>query len=324
MDLSIVIINWRSVDYLRECLQSIFALTLGIEFEVLVADNASYDGCDRLLRDSFPEVRFLQLEDNFGFAKANNRAAATAKGRYIVYLNPDTRILTNAMAGMTRFLDTHRGHDAVGCRIEAPDGSIQRTCARTFPTPLRQFNALAMLDRLFPRSPMFSSVELNYWDHRDSRDIDCLSGACMMVRRETVERLGGFDERLFMYGEDVDLCYRIRQGGGAIHYLASERVLHYGAGSSPPGKATAQARVAVMQRHANHFFMRKHFGRRRAAVFRLAVLTGSAVRLTATAVLLPISVLRPGRVPIAASTMGKYAGLLSWAVGLRKTRVSRV
>lgn len=317
MDVSVVIVNWRSRELLRACLRSVFARTIGPSFEVVVADNASFDGAGEMLRRHFPRVRFRQLRRNLGFSGANNLAARGARGRYLLFLNPDTELLSNAVGGMARFLDQHSDYQAVGCRLLGSDGGIQYTCARAFPTPVRQFCSLALLEKLFARRAAFAGIELRHWDHLDSREIECLSGACMMVRREAFESLGGFDEQLFMYGEDVDLCYRIRRRGGRIHYLADERVVHYGGGSSQADPRRSYL-PALMQRESNLHFMRKHHGPVIALAFRCAVGVGSVVRIGAALALIALARLAPRRIPPAPGAVGKYRALASWSLGLRK------
>jgi GT2 family glycosyltransferase len=322
MDVTVIIINWHSRDYLLGCLESLYARTRrSVSMEVVVADNGSYDGCEEALRAAFPHVAFRQLGRNRGFAAANNLAARGGRGRYVLLLNPDIEVLTDAVGAMVRFLDAHRGWDAAGCRLECADGSIQLTCARAFPSPRAQLCSLLMLDRLFPRLEAFSSVEMAYWDHRDERDVACLSGACMMVRREVFERLGGFDERLFMYAEDVDLCYRIRCGGGRIRYLAGERMVHYGGGSTSRGGRTHFA--ALMQKESNIYFMRKHFGGAAALAFRGAVATGSLVRMVAAGGVMAMALVRPRWLRPAVWTFRKYGLLVLWAIGLRRAAVMR-
>ncbi|MBD3241288.1 MAG: glycosyltransferase [Chitinivibrionales bacterium] len=316
MDVSIVIINWNSADYLRQCLRSIAARTGGVRIETIVADNGSRESPRRAIRREFPWVTFLEFGCNHGFAKANNLAARGARGRYLLFLNPDTRMVTDAITGMARFLDCHPTFDIVGSQLLNADGSIQRTCARTYPSPLRQFSQLATLDRLFPRVRFLNSVELESWDHRDSREIDCISGACLMVRKETMVRRNGFDEGLFMYAEDVDLCYRVVRSGGRIYYLASEQVIHYGGGSSQP-HSSARILSMLRQREATLYFMHKHYGRRAAMAYRAAVMAGSAVRIGTMALATPLSYALPGKALVPKGAWRKYGTMFAWSLGLR-------
>ncbi|MBD3317468.1 MAG: glycosyltransferase [Chitinivibrionales bacterium] len=321
MDVTIVIINWNSKDFVAQCLKSIYENTANLRFEVMVADNGSFDGCDDLVRKRYPHLTFKQLGRNYGFAKANNLAARGARGRYLLFLNPDTELLTDAITGMARFLDGHTVYHGAGCRLEDSTGNIQLTCARTFPSPIRQLSRLIMLYRLLPKIKAISPVEQVYWDHRDDRDVDCLSGACFMIRRDVFERIGGFDERIFMYADDVDLCYRIWRDGGKIRYLAAQRILHYGAGSTPKKKRNHFG--ALMQRESNLYFLRKHFGRPNAIAFRWAVGVGSIARMIMSVVLLPMSKVMPRRLRSVQGAFDKYRVLALWSIGLCKARVPR-
>ena len=277
VDLSVCIVNWNAIKYLPVCLESIMNCTKGINYEIIIHDNDSKDGSVALLECNYPIVHVLANKNNLGFAAGNNIASKAANGRYILYLNPDTELRTNAFEGMVRFMDRNPEYGAIGCKLENSDGTIQYTCARTFPTPFNQFCYLAMINRLFPRSKLFSSIELEYWDHNDSRDIDCISGACLLVRKEVNDSIGGFDENIFMYGEDVDICYRIRDLGYKIYYLATERIAHYG------GKSSAQVQSnhfsTILQRYSNYYFIKKTYGIVRATNYRIAVCIGSLFRI---------------------------------------------
>ena len=236
MQISIIIVNWNTKDLLRDCLQSIFDYAHGFSFEVIVVDNASQDDSCQMVKSQYPECVLIESKENLGFVKANNLALGRAKGRYIFYLNPDTRLLSNSIFAMKKILDNDSAIGAVGCKLIYPTGETQYVCARTFPTPLNQFFFLSLLNRIFPRSKFFSSVELGFWDHNDSRYIDCLSGACILARHDIIATLGGFDENIFMYAEDVDLCYRIKQLGYKIYYLADHRIVHFSGASSKQKK----------------------------------------------------------------------------------------
>ena len=227
MDVSVCIVNWNTRELLVRCLQSIRERTSGLSVEVIVVDNASTDGSGSVVGAQFPEVKLIRSADNLGFARGCNLGESVARGAFVLYLNPDTELQTNAILGMWRYLRSHPQCGAVGCRLLNTDGSIQLTCASAFPTPRNELSSLLFLDRIFPRSKVCSSRELGYWDHAESRDVECLSGACMMLPRSLAQRLAGFDETLFMYGEDLDLCCRIRRKQFHLHYLATEVISHH-------------------------------------------------------------------------------------------------
>ncbi len=315
MDVSVCIVNWNTRELLERCLQSIFGHTTGLRFEVIVVDNASSDRSAEMVADSFPRVRLIASPDNLGFARGSNLAASAALGDYILYLNPDTELVTDAIAGMWNFLRSNPSHGAVGCQLLNSDLSIQLTCAGSFPSPSNELSSLLGLDRMFPRSRFFSSRELNYWDHADSRDVECLSGACMMIARGLARDTGGFDENHFMYGEDLDLCCRVRREGWRLRYLADEVVLHHeGAASRKRGRSFAP----LLQRAANYYFLRKNFGPATALAYRGAVWFGSGVRIVGAVALAPWWVARPR--PIGWSLphfLARHADLFLWASGLK-------
>lgn len=319
MDVSVVIINWKSKDYLRQCLNSLQATAKSVSYEVIVADNASFDGSREMVETNFPGVRFLQYRKNYGFGRANNIAFREASGEHVLFLNPDTELLTDAVGGMSTFLRHNPAYGAAGCRLRNGDGSIQMTCARGFPTVRRQFNELAMLNRLFPWSPAFETVELRHWDHRDSRDVECISGACMMVRAEDFRELGGYDEQFFMYGEDVDLCYRLRKAGKSMRYLAGEQVTHFGGGSSAAAGETY--RSALRQRDANYYFMRKHYGALRSLGYRAAVGAGATIRVIVSGTILALSSVPSAPKSGGSDALKKYRGLLAWSLGLQRVGI---
>lgn len=315
MDVSVCIVNWNTRELLRHCLQSIRERTSGLALEVVVVDNASSDGSTEMVERDFPEVKLIASTENLGFARGSNLAAASSSGDFVLYLNPDTELVTNAIFGMWSFLKAHPDHGAVGCRLLNSDGSIQLTCASTFPTPRNELSSLLFLDRLFPRSQACSSRELNYWDHADSRDVDCLSGACMMLPRSLDQRLGGFDEHLFMYGEDLDLCWRISHEGLPLHYLASEVIYHHeGAASKKKGRSFAP----LFQRAANYYLLQKNFGPSAAWGYRSSVTIGSIARIVAGTVLSPLLLLRRGaQTQNVLNFLAKHLDLFLWSIGIK-------
>jgi GT2 family glycosyltransferase len=314
MDVSVCIVNWNTRELLRSCLQSIAAHTEGIAYEIIVVDNASSDDSADMVVREFPGVRLIASKDNLGFARGSNLAASIATGDCILYLNPDTALATNALRGMWQTLTTQAQCGAVSCRLLNSDGSVQLTCASDIPSPRNELSSMLFLDRAFPGSTLLSARELAYWDHLDSRDVPCLSGACLMARRGTLEQLGGFDENLFIYGEDVDLCCRIAALGFTLRYMADEVVFHHeGAASRKKGPDYAPLR----QRAANCYVLAKHFGAPHALAYRCAVSLGSATRVCASLLLGPLLLLF-GRVGLeqAKRFLQRHVGLLLWSIGL--------
>lgn len=315
MEVSICIVNWNTKDLLYNCIKSIEEKTFGVRYEILVVDNNSADESVEMVQREFSNCNLILSERNLGFAKGNNVAVKKASGKYILYLNPDTELVTNAIYGMYLFLEEQKEFGAVGCTLLNPDGTIQFTGARTFPNPFNQFCYLTMLNRLFPRSKFFSTIEIGYWDHMESREIDCLSGACIMVRKDIIDKLKGFDESIFMYAEDVDLCYRIRKDGWKIYYLADEEIIHMEGAASK--KTSNKYFGAILQRESNHYFLRKHFGNAEAVKFKLVICVGSLIRILTIILLIPNLMLVQKRRDIL-FIIGKYYNLFLWSIGMNK------
>lgn len=317
IDVSICIVNWNAKNLLARCLESIKDKTTALAYEIIIVDNNSQDGSVRMVKLEHPECLLIESKKNLGFAKGNNRALEQASGKYILYLNPDTELISNAIYGMFDFLEKNTDFGAVGCKLVDSDGHIQFTCARAFPSPLNQFTLLTMLNKLLPTSRTFSTVEMNYWDHMDSREIDCLSGACIMARKDIIDSINGFDESYFMYAEDVDLCYRIKKQSWRIYYLSEYSIFHHEGGSSK--QRSNRHFASVMQRTSNYYFINKHFGRIKAYEFRASVCVGSFIRLLALAILVPVYIIyKPGK--ISTGVFGKYSNLFLWSIGLREVQ----
>ncbi len=262
--LSVVIVNWNAKDYLRKCLQSLHRDPEGPS-EVFVVDNGSSDGSVDIIKREFPSVKLIENEGNPGFGTANNQALKKCAGELVLILNPDTEVLGGSLKTMTDFFKQNPRAGAVGAKLLNVDGSIQLTCARNFPTLLTEFFWLTTLVRRFPKSRIVGHYLMSYWDHGGKREVNCLSGACIMARMDLLQKLNLFDEDYFMYGEDVDLCYRIKEAGWQIWYLPEAEIIHYGGGSS---EKIAEA-AAIYDRIAIRMFFRKHRGILSAAVYRI-------------------------------------------------------
>jgi hypothetical protein len=280
MDLSIIIVNWNSKQYLRKCLASVFAETQGLEFEVIVIDSASFDGCERMLREEYPHVRFIQSTANLGFARANNLAFASSQGKAVLFLNPDTEVVGPAIRLLYEQLMTLPDAGAVGCKLLNSDGSLQTSCIQSFPTILNQVLDAEVLRRRFPRSRLWGMAPLFSTDTAPQA-AEAISGACVMLKRDVFESVGRFSQDYFMYGEDIDLSYKVQQAGYKNHYLPQVTVIHHG-GSSVQ-QAVSNFSV-VMMREAIWRFLRKTRGSFYAGTYRVTMLISSLSRLLALVV----------------------------------------
>jgi GT2 family glycosyltransferase len=279
LDLSIVIVNWNTQGYLRDCLQSIKDKVSVPNLEIIVVDNASTDGSVQMVRADFPEVVLVVNQTNVGFGAANNQAFRVAQGKKILMLNSDTKVLTD-LAPLLDILDRRSDIGLLGCKILNDDGSIQLLCARPFPTI---GNKLINYIRIgFPLSTKFLGRQDGYsdWDYADEREVDVILGAFMMFRREVLETIGELDYKtFFMYAEDVDWCKKAHLAGLKVIYSPVATILHYGNKSSVqiPGK-TGYLRVQSLAR----YFDRYH-GKLYGLWFRFLVFVVALIGITPAA-----------------------------------------
>ena len=311
MDLSVVIVNWHSVDCLRQCLRSVHDRIQGLEFEVIVIDNASYDGSAEVCAKEFPQVVFIQAEQNLGFARANNRAFAQSSGRSILFLNPDTELLDDAALWMHQHLHSAANIGAVGCRVLNSDRTPQLQYLQASPNLLNQALSTNLLLRLFPKSRLWGCAPMLGAGERPC-PVDIICGSCLMVKREVFEQIGGFDEDYFMYAEDVALCHAIRHAGYEVQYRGRGSVIHHCAKSS--SAATESHFSALMQRESMALFFQKSRGRVYAGLFRIAVAIGALGRF-ACLPLLALVKLFSGKVSELTQVGRKWWRLLKWSLG---------
>jgi GT2 family glycosyltransferase len=229
MDLSIVIVSYNTRDLLRKCLASLPAAAPGIEFETFVVDNASPDDSAGMVCAEYPAVRLIANTDNAGFTRANNQALRLASGRHALALNPDTEPEPGSLAILVRFLDEHPGAGACGPKLLNSDGSLQPN-GRRFPTPWREFLGVSGLRRLNPAG-FDRKLEYGRDDFDSTCPVDVVSGACLMVRGETMARVGMLDERFFMFYEEYEWCWRIHRAGLEVYYVPASRVVHHWMGA---------------------------------------------------------------------------------------------
>ena len=255
VDLSIIIVNYNVKHYLRECLQSIYRNTNGINLEIIIVDNNSTDGSVDMLKNEFPEVKLIENCQNFGFAKANNQGLRENKGRYVLLLNPDTIVLPNALDRMVEFMEANFHAGALGCKLLNPDGRLQPSC-RSFPTLTTAFFENTGLEKLFLRNRIMGRHRIGCWDYNDIREVDQPMGSALMVRREAITQVGLMDEQFHMYYEDVDWCFRIKKRGWRIYFIPLAEIIHYGGQSAWPN----MAKMRVQRYKSRHKFFRKHYG----------------------------------------------------------------
>jgi len=273
MDLTIITVNWNTRDLLVDCLNSIqenLDAAPTQQAEIFVVDNASSDSSAEAVRSSFPRVHLIENQDNVGFARANNRAAELAQGKYLLLLNPDTVLQPSAIKTMLAYLDNHSDVGAVGPRVVNPDGSVQISIYPQ-PTILREAWRLFHLDRIFA----YGSYSTSILNSESPRVIDILKGVCIMLRREIVQNLGLFDEQFFVFSEDFDLCVRIRKAGWQIHWLPKAVITHH---ESQSTKQIPDEMFLELYRNKVKFF-RKHYGEIYAYTYKSLLLVISISRI---------------------------------------------
>lgn len=254
MDLSVIIVNYNVKYYLEQCLRSVFRASKGLRVEVLVVDNLSTDGSVPYLKERFPEVVFIENKENVGFARANNQAIRLAVGKYVLLLNPDTIVAEHTFTDFVCFMNSHPEAGGAGACMLRTDGSFALESRRGLPTPFVAFCKMSGLATLFPRSRVFGRYYMCYLDENESSEIEVISGAYMFLRREVLDNTGFLDEDFFMYGEDIDLSYRILNSGYKNYYLPS-LMLHY------KGESTVKSsyRYVYTFYQAMQLFFNKHY-----------------------------------------------------------------
>ena len=255
MDISVVIVGWNAKHYLELCLESLAAAPPRRSVETLVVDNASTDGSAEMIETRFPWVKLIKSGENLGFAKGNNLAIRQCQGRYIALVNPDVIVFPGCLDALADFLDQNPKVGNVGPRVFNPDMSQQSTCRR-FPTLWNNFCSAAGLATTFKNSRLFAGEHMFYFPHDRTMAVDVLVGCFSMIRREAFEAVGLLDEGLFMYGDDVDWCWRCWKAGWEVVFYPGAQAIH------DRGKITAPypVRFAVAQQRSVLYYWSKHHG----------------------------------------------------------------
>lgn len=312
MDVSIIFVNWKSADFLRECLATLYANTFGIKVECIVVDNASFDGCGQMLSSEFPQVRFIQSRENLGFSRANNLGVEASSGRILLFLNPDTVILGNAIADMADSLMSLADAGVVGCRVLNADRTVQMSAVQPFPTILRLAVDSDALRLHFPHWNLWGMQPL-FSECMTATAVDTVTGACLMIRRDVFERVGRFSPEYFMYGEDTDLCRKVWIAGLKVYHLPTTSIIHYG-GQSTQRKPESTF-TALLQHVSMDIYFSKFHGSLYAGMFRVSRVLAAIVRLA----LLRMMQLRLSDKETRVyhwATIAKWATTLRWALGL--------
>lgn len=274
MKLSIIIVNYNVKYFLEQCLHSVLRAVEDLDAEILVIDNASSDGSIDYLKPLFPSVSFIASSQNLGFGKANNLALQKAKGEYVLFLNPDTIVPEDCFTKCLTFLDQHPSAGALGVRMLDGSGNFLPESKRSFPSTSAAFFKAIGLSDAFQRSKFFNKYSLGYLDEKQNHLVDVLAGAFMMIRKKVLDKVGGFDEQFFMYGEDIDLSYRIKKPGFENWYFAAAPIIHFKGESM---KKWSADHVKVFY-EAMIVFVKKHYHGSGAGLLRMMLIGGIRIK----------------------------------------------
>jgi hypothetical protein len=311
MDLSIIFVNWNSGDYLRECVASIYEHTCDVSFEIIVVDNASArDGLEAVSQE-FPETTIIKSRTNLGFAGANNVGYRRSSGSYVLFLNPDTRLIAPSINLMLQYIKALPGAGIVGCKLLNSDLSVQLSSIQKFPTILNQALDAEYLRLRWPHCPLWGIAPL-FSDEVKVIPVEVIPGACMLLTREAFEKAGMFSEDYFMYAEDLDLNYKLRDAGFVNYYIGETAIIHHGGKSSSRQEVSQWA--TVMKFNAMWRLFRKTRGDAYGAGYRAAMGGVAVGRLVALTLMAPLGDVVWDRDSLR-SASEKWRAVLSWALG---------
>ena len=310
VDVSVVIVNWNSLDLLRQCIRSIHDHTAGVSYEIIVVDNASPEGGVDQLPQEFPDLILIRCDQNRGFGRANNIGAQRACGRFVLLLNPDTRVEGNAITSLIEAAESLPDCGIAGAHLLNPDLTTQTSAIQKFPTILNQILDVEVLRLSWPACPLWDISPL-FAKSSAPVKVEMISGACMLLERDVFSRVGGFSEEFFMYAEDLDLNYKVQRLGLASYYVPAARVIHLGGGSS--SKRGSRQWATSMKARSLVLFYRKHRGPLYAFLFRVAMAASAIARLAAMLLIYPFKQGGDMQTPFS-----KWLAMLRWAIGAER------
>ena len=284
MDISIIIVNFNTKNLLKNLLASFKNSNLGeYKAEVIVIDNASTDGSQKYLKAQNSKLKMIFNQKNLGYSKANNKGIRKAKGRYILLLNSDTLLRKETLFKMLKFMDKNKKYAAATCKIELADGKIDPSCHRGFPAPWAAFTYFFGMEKNFPQSKLFGQYHQTWKNPEKIHEVDVISGAFFMIRKSVFKKIGLLDERFFIYAEDIDLCYRIRQTGQKIAFNPHTKITHFKTSSgrkNRKGNKITQKDKEIRKKTSKYFFETmklfydKHYKDKYPWIIRKLVLLG--------------------------------------------------
>ena len=270
MDLSVVIVNYQTFELTKNTINSIFEYDYPFSYEILVVDNASGDDSLSKLQGYFKDkVKFIASSENRGFAAGNNQALKVAKGKYVLLLNSDTIVWENTLENIYNYMEKHSDVGATGCRVLLENGELDKACKRSFPNVKNSFFRLFHI----PTNSADDNYNLDNLPDDEIYEIDCLTGAFMFMRKEALDTAGLLDETFFMYGEDIDLCYRIKNSGWKIIYYGESKITHLKGASSKKQKS----KLIYEFYRAMYIYYKKHHAEESSFIVNIVVYIGIAV-----------------------------------------------
>ncbi|MBE0696352.1 MAG: glycosyltransferase family 2 protein [Anaerolineaceae bacterium] len=279
--LSICIVTYKVHDLLSDCLRSIYQNPPDLPFEIIIVDNHSQDGTIELLQKEFPLVRYIENQKNEGYTLPMNAALKMGSGQYLVQLNPDTLVVPGAFDRLVCFMEEHPQAGICTPKVLNRDGTLQKQCRRSAGRPWDAFTYFSGLSRRYPDNPRFAGYLMTYLDDHAVNEVEAVSGSCMVIRRELVEKIGYLDELFFAYQEDTDFCFRAREAGWKIYYVPDAQIYHFGG----EGGSGVEVYRSIYQWHRSYFlYFRKHMARDYFFLFNWLIYLLIAVKLALTIV----------------------------------------
>jgi len=311
-DVSVIIVTWNAARYMRDCLKSVEEQNTGLSTEIIVVDNASADETADLVRNEFPNVKLIRNETNLGFARGNNVGIRESKGRYLFLINPDVIVLPGCLKNLITHLEQDPSIGLAGPKMLGADRIVQRSTMR-FPTPWNSFCRALALDVIFKGSKLFGGFLMSDFDHDRVADVDILNGWFWAVSREALNRVGGLDDQLFMYGDDLDWSYRFHQAGYRVVFCPDAESVHYGGGTT----LKAPTYFYIERQRSNLQFWRKFYSRFDVALYILTVLLNETLRVLGHSIRFLFN--KSAR-PDAAFKVKRSAACISWLLGMRSNK----
>ncbi len=283
-DLSIIIVSFNVKKLLLNCLESVYkSKPTRSNWQVIVVDNASTDNSISEVKNKYPQVEILESKTNLGFSAANNLGVQYAKGKFILFLNPDTLINNSAIQKSLRFIQLNPRIGGLTCKVSLPNGSLDYSCHRGFPTPWNSFCYFTGLSKLFPHSKLFSGYSATYLNISKIHEIDCCSGVFLIVRKQAGDMINWWDEDYFWNGEDIEFCYQLKEKGWKIYFYPEVKITHFKGSSSglwKTGKTKVTKEVRIQSTksasEAMRIFYKKHYGNS-FVFFRMLTLLGTSL-----------------------------------------------